>query len=183
LRGSVLESENGRGPDPVLLLGHGAGGTGATMQPMADALGRHGVRGVPIDLPKGRGLHAVPTYRDLLAQYPGAAVGGHSYGGRVASLLAAQQPVRALVLLSYPLHPPGRPDDLRTEHWPDIACPVLLLSGDADPFATVGVLSKYVKLLRNAELYLYPGVGHGLASVVDDAAGRIAAFLLRACEP
>ena len=66
----------------------------------------------------------------------------------MASLLAADQPVKALVLLSYPLHRPGHPNDLRTEHWPRIDCPVLLLSGDRDPFAKVDLLRDEVRRLR-----------------------------------
>jgi len=53
----------------------------------------------------------------------------------MASLLAAAQPVAALILPSYPLHRPGHPEELRTAHWPRIECPVLLLSGGRDPFA------------------------------------------------
>src|SRR5205807_5896925 len=107
----------------------------------------------------------------------GAAIGGHSFGGRVASLLAAERPVAALVLLSYPLHRPGRHDELRTEHWSRIACPVLLLSGERDPFARADLLQREVKLLANAELITYPGAGHGLIAHADDASERIARFL------
>jgi hypothetical protein len=96
----------------------------------------------------------------------------------MASLLAAEEPVSALVLLSYPLHRPGHPDELRTEHWPSIECPVLLLSGDRDPFAKVDLLRREVGSLRDAELVVYPGLGHGVLPVRADAAARIAAFLL-----
>ena len=92
-------------------------------------------------------------------------------------MLAADQPVKALVLLSYPLHRPGHPDELRTEHWPRIDCPVLLLSGDRDPFAKVDLLRDEVRRCRNAELVVYPGLGHGLLAVREEAAARIAAFL------
>lgn len=63
------------------------------------------------------------------------AFGGRSYGGRMCSMAVAQGlPAAALVLLSYPLHPPGKPDRLRTEHFPDIRVPVLIVSGRGDPF-------------------------------------------------
>jgi predicted alpha/beta-hydrolase family hydrolase len=73
-------------------------------------------------------------------------VGGASYGGRVASLAVAEQGgaalgVVGLLLVAYPLHPPGRPERLRTAHWPGIDVPVLLLSGDADPFLTEDLLT------------------------------------------
>ena len=64
-------------------------------------------------------------------------IGGRSFGGRMCSMLAAAgEPVAGLVLLSYPLHPPGRPDELRTDHFADIDVPVLFVSGTKDPFAT-----------------------------------------------
>jgi uncharacterized protein len=160
-----------------LLLGHGASGTAASMRPWVDALRAHGVHGVALELPKGNADRAAPVFVEALAKHPGAALGGHSYGGRVASLVAASQPVAALVLLSYPLHRPGHPDDLRTEHWPRITCPVLLLSGERDPFATIDLLRKESRKLNRVELHTYPGQRHGLVAVKDDAARRIADFL------
>lgn len=62
-------------------------------------------------------------------------VGGRSMGGRVCSMAAAQGlDVAGLLLLSYPLHPPGKPDSLRVDHWAQIAAPALFISGDNDPF-------------------------------------------------
>ena len=95
----------------------------------------------------------------------------------MASLLAAAQPVAALVLLSYPLHRPGHPEELRTDHWRRIACPVLLLSGERDQFATLDLLQREARKLKRAELFTYPGQRHGLVAVKEDAARRIAAFL------
>lgn len=107
------------------------------------------------------------------------AIGGHSFGGRVASVLAAEAAPAALVLLSYPLHAPGRPEawDARTAHWPSVRCPVLLLSGESDPFANLPLLQRAVGRLPDARLVTYPGVGHGLGPVLDDALDRVAAFL------
>ena len=65
------------------------------------------------------------------------AVGGRSFGGRMCSLAAAEGlPVAALVLVSYPLHPPGRPERLRTEHFAQLQRPCLFVSGRRDAFAT-----------------------------------------------
>jgi uncharacterized protein len=65
------------------------------------------------------------------------AVGGRSFGGRMCSLAAADGlDVAALVLVSYPLHPPGRPERLRTEHFPELRLPCLFVSGRRDAFAT-----------------------------------------------
>ena len=62
-------------------------------------------------------------------------IGGRSMGGRVCSMIVADGlAVAGLLLLSYPLHPPGKPDKLRTEHFASIHCPVLLVQGSSDPF-------------------------------------------------
>ena len=112
---------------------------------------------------------------------PDVAVGGHSYGGRVASLAAAEPdaPYVALVLFSYPLHPPGAPEktEARIAHWPSIRCPVLLLSGESDPFARIELLRASVGLLAHAELVTYPRLGHTLKPVLPDVLDRTAAFL------
>jgi uncharacterized protein len=64
-------------------------------------------------------------------------VGGRSYGGRMASMAVADGlEVAGLVLLSYPLHPPGKPERLRTEHFPAVTVPTLVVSGDRDPFGS-----------------------------------------------
>jgi predicted alpha/beta-hydrolase family hydrolase len=147
------------------------------MRPWVEALAAHGVVAHALDLPRSSPDRAVGVFRDALLAHPGAAIGGHSFGGRMASMLASAQPVTALVLLSYPLHRPGHPDELRTAHWSSIDCPVLLLSGDRDPFAKIALLRREARLLRNGELVVYPRLGHGLLTVRDDAATRIAGFL------
>lgn len=147
------------------------------MRPWVEALRPHGVVARALDLPRSSSERAIGVFRDALAAEPGAAIGGHSYGGRMASMLAAEQSIRALVLLSYPLHRPGHPEELRTEHLSRIACPILFLSGDRDQFAKVNLLRREVAKLPNAELMIYPGIGHGLLAVREDAAVRIAAFL------
>lgn len=121
----------------------------------------------------------MPAYLAAAPASVDVAIGGHSYGGRVASLLAAEHSYGALILLSYPLHPPGGVErwDERTAHWPLIDCPVLLLSGDRDPFARIGLLRDAVRRLPSAELIVYPGVGHGIGPVFDDALDRVAAFV------
>jgi len=160
-------------------IGHGASGNAASMARHVEGLRRRGIEATAIDLPKRRAEDAVPVFRTIVPDGPGVAVGGQSYGGRVASLAAAEPDTNyaGLVLFSYPLHLPGKPDTLRTEHWPAIRCPVLLLSGEADPFARIELLRAAVPLLRNAELVTYPGLGHTLKPVLDDALDRTAAFL------
>jgi predicted alpha/beta-hydrolase family hydrolase len=145
-------------------------------------LRRRGIAASAIDLPVRKAEDAVPVLRSTVPDGPHVAVGGQSYGGRVASLAAAAPDTdyAALVLFSYPLHLPGRPDlEARTAHWPAIRCPVLLLSGEADPFARIDLLRAAVERLGNAELVTYPRLGHTLKPVLEDALDRTAAFLAR----
>src|SRR6202012_1158599 len=92
-------------------------------------------------------------------------LGGHSYGGRQASMLAADQPglVDRLLLLSYPLHPPQRPAELRTGHFPRLQIPALFVHGTRDGFGSIDELTAALKLIpaRN-ELLPIPGAGHEL---------------------
>lgn len=166
-----------------LLLAHGASGTAASMKPHVDGLRGRGVEARAIDLPKGNADRAVKVYAEHLREVGAPAIiGGHSYGGRVASMLAATdagRDVLGLVLLSYPLHRPGRPDDLRTEHWPHIHCPILFLTGDADPFAGVELMHEAISGLDDAEMVVYRRAGHGLLPVLDDALDQVAAFVQR----
>jgi len=172
---------------PVLVLGHGASGSAAAMAPHVAGLRARGIDARAVDLPRGRAERAVPVFARALEADPAIAVGGHSFGGRVASLAAAdacaaRRPPLALVLLSYPLHPPGRREawDERTAHWPRITCPVLLLSGASDPFATPALLERALaERLPAAEVVTYPRLGHTLAPVLEDVLDRVAAFLAR----
>jgi len=162
------------------------------MAPHVAGLRARGVDARAVDLPKGRAERAIFVFGALLGgghetERP-VAVGGHSFGGRVASLAAADacdagRPPLALVLLSYPLHAPGRRDDwdARTAHWLRLTCPVILLSGSSDPFATPALLSRALaERLPAAELVTYPRLGHTLAPVLEDVLDRVAAFVLRA---
>ena len=75
-------------------------------------------------------------------------LGGRSFGGRMCSMAVAEgQPAAGLVLLSYPLHPPGRPDRLRIEHLPSITVPVLAISGERDPFGTPDELRTHLAVV------------------------------------
>lgn len=165
----------------MIFLAHGASGSVESMRPHVDGLARRGLAAQAVALPKGKAERAVPIYRAALGNVDPsrAVIGGHSYGGRVASLLVAEVPVAGLLLLSYPLHAPGRQEswDERTEHWSRIECPVLLLSGESDPFASIELLRQAVRRLRSAELVTYPRVGHGIGPVLDDALDKIAQFV------
>ena len=164
--------------DVKVWLGHGASGGPETMAPYIPRLAALGLDARAPRLPKGAAERAMWVLREQVgADLPAAVIGGHSYGGRVASMLAAETPPAGLVLLSYPLHKPGHPESLRADHWSEITCPVLGLSGDRDQFARVDLLERSVTRLPNAQLHLYPGLRHGLLSVAEDVGDRVAAFV------
>jgi predicted alpha/beta-hydrolase family hydrolase len=162
-------------------LGHGASGTAASMTPFVAGLQARGLTAQAIDLPKRKAEDAVPAFHLVVPTAADIVVGGHSYGGRVASLAAAEPdaPYAGLVLFSYPLHPPGQPErtEARIAHWPAIRCPVLLLSGESDPFARIELLRTAVGLLPSAELVTYPRLGHTLKPVLEDVLDRTARFI------
>ncbi len=92
-------------------------------------------------------------------------LGGHSYGGRQASMLTASEPglVEGLLLLSYPLHPPKRPEELRTSHFPNLQTPALFAHGTCDGFGTISEMREALKLITaRTELLPIEGAGHEL---------------------
>jgi predicted alpha/beta-hydrolase family hydrolase len=84
---------------------------------------------------------AAEALREITPEY--VILGGHSYGGRQATLLAAETPgiADALLLLSYPLHPPRKPEQLRTQHFPRLRTPALFIHGTRDPFGSIEEMS------------------------------------------
>ena len=195
-------SEPGGPRDVRVVLAHGASGTSASMLPHVEGLRARGVDAHAIDLPKRRAEDAVPAYVAALRALPPMAasrrlvVGGHSYGGRVASLLVAGvvvprgatpshdapddqlPPIDGLVCFSYPLHLPGRPErGLRTEHWAAIEVPTLILEGESDPFARIDRLRASMPLLARGRLVTWPRLGHGLGPVLDEALDALVAWL------
>ena len=148
------------------------------MAPYVQRLRELGVESSALRLPKGSAERAMRALRDQVGEaLTNSVIGGHSFGGRVASMVAAETRPAGLVLLSYPLHRPGHPDELRVEHWASIDCPVLVLCGDRDQFARVDLLAESVRLFPHAQLHVYPGSRHGLVQVAEDVARRIAAFV------
>ena len=94
-------------------------------------------------------------------------LGGHSYGGRQATMLAATEPglVDGLLLLSYPLHPPRKPEQLRTGHFPNIRTPALFVHGSRDGFGSIEELTAALKHIpARTELVILRGAGHELVS-------------------
>jgi uncharacterized protein len=96
-------------------------------------------------------------------------LGGHSYGGRQSSMLCAEQSESApelaagLLLLSYPLHPPRKPDQLRTQHFFNLRTPTLFVQGTRDPFGSIAELDQALKLIPGKKkLFPVDGAGHDL---------------------
>lgn len=169
--------------DLRVFLGHGASGNAASMKPYVDGLAKRGIEASAVDLPVKTAEEVVHLWRAKVPDSGAVVVGGQSYGGRVASLAAAEPDTEyaALVCYSYPLHPPGQSAKalVRTSHWPAIRCPVLLLSGESDPMARIELLRKAIEQLADVELVTYPRLGHTLKPVFEDALDRTAAFLER----
>lgn len=92
-------------------------------------------------------------------------LGGHSYGGRQSSMLCAEEPeiVSGLLLLSYPLHPPRRPEQQRTQHLPDLRTPTLFVQGTRDPFGSIAEMERTLKMIpAKTKLLVVEGAGHDL---------------------
>jgi len=113
-------------------------------------------------------------------------LGGHSYGGRQATMLAASEPnlAECLLLLSYPLHPPKRSAELRTKHFPSLQVPALFVHGTRDGFGTISEMESALSLISaRTELLPVSGAGHELLSksnreeLIERVVSRFAAFI------
>ncbi len=167
----------------ALILTHGAGANcqAPLLVALASAFSDVGVTVLRCDLPfrqlrphgppppgsaerDQRGLHAAV---DAMRREVSGRIflGGHSYGGRQSSMLAASQPalVDCLLLLSYPLHPPKQPKQLRTAHFPQLQTPALFVHGTRDGFGSLDEISAALKLIPGrTELLSISSAGHEL---------------------
>jgi predicted alpha/beta-hydrolase family hydrolase len=128
------------------------------------------------------GLHA--AVQQLRQSADRICLGGHSYGGRQASMLGAEIPnlVEALLLLSYPLHPPKKPGQLRTAHFPQLHTPAFFVSGVKDEFATIEELHAAVELIpARTAIQTIDGAGHdlkkGAAAVTEQVVQQFMRFV------
>ena len=166
----------------ALVLTHGAGSdcNAPLLVALAEAFAEAGVSVLRCDLPfRQLRPHGPPRGNDAddraglrralqlcRTLVPGRVfLGGHSYGGRQATILAAEEtpPAEGLLILSYPLHPPGKPAQLRVRHLPSLRTPALFVSGSADPFSSPAELQAALRgIPGNVSFLLLEGVGHDL---------------------
>ena len=193
--------------DRLLVLAHGAGADfrHANMLGISEALARQGIASLRFNFPfmeEGRRrvdsqatsvasiLAALETALEAAPDLP-LFLGGHSYGGRMAShamLEDAAPPVSGLVFCSFPLHPPKKPGTERAAHLPEIDLPMLFLSGTRDGLATPELLEDVVAGLPRAELHWLDTADHGYKILkrtrqstedVFDELARVAAGFMR----
>jgi uncharacterized protein len=174
--------EPGREAKGVLILAHGAGSNAAApvLVAVAEAFAAAGYAVLRCDLPFRQARPHGPPFPATAARDreglenavasvrgPGRVIlGGHSYGGRQASMLAAEKPglVDALLLLSYPLHPPRKPDQLRTAYFPQLNTPALFVHGARDPFGSHEEMQRAIGLIpARTKLMEIERAGHELA--------------------
>jgi len=166
--------------DATVILAHGAGlpQTSAFMVNCAQALARRGCRAVTFNFPYTEQRRRLPDrapvleacFRDVITAVrarpeprpPRLVIGGKSMGGRMATHLAAQgfAALAGVVVLGYPLHPPGRPDQLRVEHLARIRQPLLVVQGERDAFGTPDELRPYLAPLPAASVHVVEGGDH-----------------------
>jgi len=181
VRGYLHRPENPSGDGLVLSHGAGSNAQASLLAAVAEEFSSAGFVVLRCDLPYRQARPYGPpgpgdAARDRKGLQNAIAVlrklatgrmflGGHSYGGRQSSMLCAEQPglVDGLLLFSYPLHPPRKPDQLRTQHLPNLQTPTLFVEGTRDPFGSIEEIEAALKLIpAKTELLKVEGAGHDL---------------------
>jgi hypothetical protein len=182
VRGFLHTPANPSGEGLVLTHGAGANCQSALLIAVANEFSERGLTVLRFDLPFRQLRPHGPPIRSAVRDQQGvqAAIesmrklvkgrvfaGGHSYGGRQSSIAAAANPglAEGLLLLSYPLHPPQRPTELRTAHFSDLKTPALFVSGSRDGFGTTEEITGALELIPSStRLLSIVGSGHELLS-------------------
>ena len=186
----------------TLALAHGAGAPmdAPFMTAMAEGLAQAGLRVVRFEFsymaarradgrrrPPDPQARLLETWRAVVSRLgpERLIIGGKSMGGRMASMIAEESGVRGLACLSYPFHPPGKPERLRTTHLESLAVPTLIVQGTRDPFGTPDevagyTLSPHIRLAwiedGNHDLVPRKASGRTQAQNWDDAVAAVASF-------
>ena len=181
IHGFLHEPVEANGKTVVLTHGAGSNARAPLLVEISEALAQLGFHVLRFDLPFRRqrpfgpplrgsdardrdGLRravAVMRNRNSGPTY----MGGHSYGGRQATILASEDPglIDGLLLLSYPLHPPRNPEQLRTAHFPQLAVPAFFAHGTRDPFGSIAEMQDALRSIPSAHrLFEAEGAGHDL---------------------
>ena len=191
--------------DLTLVLAHGAGAAMDSdfMTTIARLVCERGIKVVRFEFPymaqrretgKKRPPDRMPvlmeTFSRLIEEHGGAdgcVVGGKSMGGRVASMLLAEGQAAAAISLGYPFHPPGKPEKVRKDHWPDIQQPWLIVQGTRDPFGKPQEVDSYglpkvatLKWLEDGDHDFKPRKASGLTQAQhwQQAADWVSEFIL-----
>jgi uncharacterized protein len=181
VRGFLHSPANPNGDALILTHGAGSNSTAPLLVAISDIFAAQGYVVLRCDLPFRQERRTGPPFpgnaeRDRAGLRNAVAVlrknvagriflGGHSYGGRQATMLCAAEPdlVSGLLLLSYPLHPPRKPEQLRIQHLPDLRTPSVFVHGTRDPFGSVEEMTKALQLISaKTELMRVEGAGHDL---------------------
>lgn len=174
-KGPVSAERSGPEAGPVLLLAHGAGGDlrSPILVGFAEGLAGRGIACVRFNFPyKEAGRRGPDSERTLREAWTAVFeatdggpvwVGGKSLGGRIATMQVADGAIEpaGLILVGYPLHPPGKREKIRDAHLPAIGIPMLFLQGTADPFANWDLVEATMAGLGDrAELHAVEGGDH-----------------------
>jgi predicted alpha/beta-hydrolase family hydrolase len=181
VRGYLHTPTNPKGDGLVLVHGAGSNANAPLLRALADAFAAVGMTVLRCDLPyrqtrsfgppgpgdAARDRRGIQNMVEVLRKQVRGRIflGGHSYGGRQSSMLCAENPdlVQGLVLCSYPLHPPRKPEQLRTQHLPQLRTPTLFVQGTRDPFGSIEEIEAAIKLIpARTELFKVEGGGHDL---------------------
>ncbi len=188
-------------PQGTVVLTHGAGGNRESpmLIRLCDEWASRGWLAVRYNLPYRRRRPKGPPSGSAKADQAGVAeaieaaralggpviAGGHSYGGRMTSMVVAEGThVEVLTLFSYPLHPPGKPERARTEHLPAITVPTVFTHGTSDPFGTIDELRTAAELVTGpTEIVEITGARHDLGSKTLDVPALAVDAALRLFRP
>ena len=181
VRGYVHLPKKANGDGVVLAHGAGANCETKLLVGICEALAEAGFVALRYDLPfRKQRPHGPPPFggsaqdregvREAVTWMRGQVkkrvyAGGHSYGGRQTTMLAAEEPelVEGLLLLSYPLHPPKKAEELRTKHFPELRTAAFFAHGTRDPFGSIAEMERALKLIpAKTELFVVEGAGHEL---------------------
>jgi predicted alpha/beta-hydrolase family hydrolase len=181
VRGYLHHPQNANGDALVLSHGAGSNAQASLLVALANEFASAGFVVLRCDLPyRQTRPHGPPGPGDAARDRKGlknavaevrkiaerrAFLGGHSYGGRQSTMLCADDPdlVEGLLLLSYPLHPPRKPEQLRTQHLPNLRTPSLFIEGTRDPFGSPEEMEAALNLIpAKTQLLRVEGAGHDL---------------------